>query len=59
MPRPKIEFWSCIEEHIVLNAKNRSEAYKQLHLEGFKRTQNATWAKYRKLRRMAVSLTCQ
>ena len=37
--------------NIVLNAKNRSEAYKQLHLEGFKRTQNAVWAKYRKLKR--------
>lgn len=59
MPRPKIELWSCIEEHIVLNAPNRAQAYRLLCLEGFKRTQNATWAKYRKLRRMAVSLTCQ
>jgi len=51
MSSKKIEFWSCIEEHIVLNAPNRAQAYKQLHLEGFKRTQNATWAKYRKLKK--------
>ena len=51
MSSKKIELWSCIEDHIVLNAKNRSEAYKQLHLEGYKRTQNAVWAKYRKLKR--------
>lgn len=51
MSRPKIEFWSGIEEDIVRTSGNRAEAYRQLRLEGFKRTENATWAKYRKLKR--------
>lgn len=51
MSSKKVELWSCIEEHIVLNSKDRASAYRQLRLEGYKRTQNATWAKYRKLKR--------
>jgi hypothetical protein len=51
MPSKKVELWSCIEEHIVLNSKDRASAYRQLRLEGYKRTENATWAKYRKLKR--------
>ena len=51
MSSKKIELWSGIEEDIVRTSGNRAEAYRQLRLEGFKRTENATWAKYRKLKR--------
>ena len=48
---PENRAWSGIEEDIVRTSGNRAEAYRQLRLEGFKRTENATWAKYRKLKR--------
>ena len=48
----KLIAWSSIEEDIVRTSKNRSDAHKQLKAEGFKRTENSVWAKYRKMKRV-------
>ena len=46
----KLIAWSSIEEDIVRTSKNRADAHKQLKAEGFKRTENSVWAKYRKMK---------
>ena len=48
--------WSAAEESIVRNAKNRDDAHKQLKAKGYQRTENATWSKYRKVRRKTTQL---